>query len=121
MGTELSTRYGMPYLLNYLLMLRATWLVIPKKNAMLVAFIVTNVIQNSIFALIFPIYEMEKIMTKGSLKTNHLGPITIPIPILLPTQTKIKIKIKIQTQIRLETLHQHQSVSTFIHLTRISS
>ena len=57
------------------------------------AFVVTNVITNFIFALIFPVDTMEEIMVSESPKTDHTGPILITITILLPNT------IPIQTQI----------------------
>ena len=120
-GTELPARCGLSYPLNCLLIPRATWLVILDDKEILFAFVATNVILDSIFALIATINAMEEIMVE--IMVSHPGLITItiifpiPIPILLPTQ----IQIQIQTQIRLKILHQHPSGSTLIHMNRINS
>ena len=112
MGTMLSARCGLAYPLHCLPLLRATWLVIMDDNAMTVAFVITNVIPNSIFAPIVPVGATEDIMVAESLKTNHPGlipiPIIIPIPILLLIPTQIQIQIKIQYQIQIQILIQTQ-------------
>ena len=142
-GTVLSARCGLTYPLYYLPLLRETCLVILDNNKIMVAFVVTNVILNSIFSQISPIGSMEEIImshpglipillpipimlptqiqvtVSGYLKTDHPG--LIPIPILPPTQIQIQIQIQIQTQVSLKTLHQHPYGSTFIHLASIRS
>ena len=94
MGTELSTRCGIPYPLHYLPLLRETWLVILNDNAILVAFVVMNVIPNSIFSQIAPISAMEEIMVA------HPGIIKIlpPLPILLPTKIQIMVEGSLKTE-----------------------
>ena len=91
MGTELSVRCGILYPLHYLPLLREIWLVILDDNARLVAFVVTNVIRNSIFTPIAPVGKMEEIMVAGSLKTDHPGLIIISIPLQIQIQIKNQI------------------------------
>ena len=129
MGTALSAICGLTYPLHYPPLLRATWMVIMDDNAMLMAFISTDIITNSIFFPIAPVNAMEDTMVATIVAHPVLIPIEIAIataiaipillPIISPIPIKIKIKIKIQTQIRLEILYQNPSGSTFIHLTRI--
>ena len=90
-------------------------MVILYDNAMLVAFIVTNVIPNSIFAPIAPVRTMREIMMAHP--GLNLISIILTIPIVLPNQIQIKIK----TQTQLETLQQHPYGSTFVQMTTISS
>ena len=78
-------------------------------NAILVAFVFTNVISNSIFAPIAPAGTMEDIMVA------HPG--IVPLPIILPTQGQTQIK----TKNRLANLNQNPYRSTFIQMTRIRS
>ena len=63
-------------------------------NAMLVAFVVTNLISNSIFDPISPISEMEEIIVAGSLKSDRPGLTTIPILLTVKILLLTKIKIK---------------------------
>ena len=93
MGTELSAICGIPYPLHYITLMRSTWMVILDNNVMLLAFFVTNVIPDSIFAPISPVGAMEEIMVAVYLKTYR--PVLIPIQILLPTQIQIQIQAQI--------------------------
>ena len=83
--TALSSRYGLTYPLHLIPLLRSTYLVILNNNTMLMDFVVTNVIMDSIFSPIVPIGAMEDIMV--AIMVEH----PVIIPILLPTQIKVRI------------------------------
>ena len=119
MGTLISTICGFTYPLHYLPILRETWLVIIDENTILMAFVVTNVILNSIFSPIAPVGAMKEIMVAILVAHPGIFPIIIllTITILLPTQKQTQI----QSETQLETFHWHLYRNTFIQLTLIRS
>ena len=119
MGNASSAICKLPYPLHYLTLLRTNCMAILDDNTMLTAFVVTNVIPNSIFSLNAPVNKMEEIMV--AIMVAHLGLTAIIILLLSPILLPNKIQIQTQTQILLETLQHNPSGSTFIQMNSIRS